>query len=351
MKHFIGLDVSMKETSICIVNEQAKVVYENTAVTDPDSIAKQIQATGLDIEKVGVESGSISNWLVTELQKRKIPAICIDSRQMGALLSLKVNKTDRNDARVIADAMRANLYQEVHLKSARQVDLNILLNARKTLVNQRTTMKNTIRGLLKASGVKELPAGKKAFLTAVKEAIKLQDYETQLGINAIVTTFELLSQEVSKMDKRLEEIAKNDEDAKLLMTIPGVGVITALTYLIAIGDVKRFKESRTVGAYFGMAPKQYSSGEMKKQGRISKCGHSTVRSLLVEAGTVILSRVRGSSKLKAWGMKIMRKKGRKKAAVAVGRKLAVIMHRMLTTREKFRLTGVEKANTKEAIAA
>ncbi|MBS0655058.1 MAG: transposase [Verrucomicrobia bacterium] len=174
MKHFIGLDVSMKETSICIVDEEGKVVHETRKTTDPFQIVEAVKKTELDIEKIGIESGALSHWLVTQLQKLGLPVICVESRQMGALLALKVNKTDKNDARVIANAMRTINYQEVHLKSQQDVELSTLLSARSTLVNQRTTLKNTVRGLLKSYGIRLKTVGKKSFVIAVRDVISGQ---------------------------------------------------------------------------------------------------------------------------------------------------------------------------------
>lgn len=122
---------------------------------------------------------------------------------------------------------------------------------------------------------------------------------------------------------------------QLLTTIPGVGVITAYTFISHLGDPKRFKKSRSVGAYFGMTPKQYSSGEVQKQGRISKCGSAEVRSLLNECAFVILYKIKSWSRLKAWGMKIKKKKGHKKAMMAIARRLSILMHRMLITKKAF----------------
>ena len=161
------------------------------------------------------------------------------------------------------------------------------------------------------------------------------------GIGSLVNCYEKLSVEIQALDKRIEAFAREDEDVERLMTVPGVGIVTAMSFKIEIDDPHRFKKPRNVGAYFGMTPRQYSSGETKRQGHISKCGSSEVRSLLTEAGLVCLTRSKKWSRVKAWGLKVMRKHGAKKAAVAVGRKLAVIMHRMLLDKKDF-IHGEEK---------
>jgi transposase len=344
MKHYIGLDVSMKETSICIVSEKGKIVYESIEITDPIFLAQHILRQNLVIEKIGIESGSMSHWLITGLQKTGLPAICIDARQMSKVLSVKVNKTDKNDAQGIAEAMRCGYYREVSLKAQKNLEAGTLLAARKMLVHSKVDLKNGIRGLLKTYGVCISISKKKNFIEKVREVIANLALHVQTSIEALITAIKTIEVEIKTLEKSIQEITENDEDVELLMTVPGVGVITALSFKISIDDPTRFKDSRQVGAYLGLTPKQYSSGETNKQGSISKCGNTVMRSLLVEAGMVMLTRTKSSCKPKEWARKLARKKGTKKAAVALGRKLAVIMHRMLITRKAFQF-GTQEAKS------
>lgn len=348
MKHYIGLDVSMKETSICIVNEQGKVIYEGREKTDPTLLIQHIQKKNLKIDKIAMESGSLSHYLISEMQKLGLSVICMDARQMSKVLSVKINKTDCNDARGIAEALRCGYYREVTLKSQKNVETNTVLGSRRMLVQQKVGLKNGIRGFLKTYGVCIPVKGGKCFLQKVRDV--LMDYPpyVQKSVEALLTSYEKLASEISTLDKMIKELAEDDEDVKLLTTVPGVGLITALSFKVAIDDPNRFKDSRQVGAYLGLTPKQYSSGEVSRQGGISKCGNAAVRSLLVEAGTVMLTRTKAWCKPKAWAFKLARKKGTKKAAVALGRKLGVIMHRMLVTREKFRFGDPEEKKEKKA---
>jgi len=286
-----------------------------------------LKAKNLHIEKVALESGAISQWLVTELQRQGVPAICVDARQMAAVLSMNINKTDPNDARGIARALRSEFYREVAPKSQREVDINVLLTSRKALVIQRTTLKNTMRGLLKAYGIRLSTSGEKAFCNEVRKVLLEKGPIIQKALEALLIAFEAVSLQIQRLKKSLEEIAKEDQDISLLTTIPGVGLVTALSFKSTIGDPSRFKNSRDVGAYLGLTPKQYSSGEIERQGRISRCGSMQTRTLLVEAATVMLSRTRLWNKPKAWALKLQRKKGFRKATVGLARKLAVIMHR------------------------
>jgi transposase len=341
MSHYVGLDISMKETVICILNDKGVAVHRGKSKTDPEKIAYHLKHTGLQIEKIGLESGSLSHWLVNELRKFELPAICIDARKMAAFLSVRVNKTDDNDALGIGEAIRCGLYKEVSQKSQQSVETGTLMQCRRTLVQQRVQLINSIRGFLKTYGTRLGSCGGKEFPERVRAVIPGALMIAREGIESLVSCYEKLSDEIKNLDRKIEALGREDEDVKRLMTVPGVGIVTAMSFKIEIDDPHRFKKSRDVGAYFGMTPRQYSSGETKRQGRISKCGSSEIRTLLTEAGLVCLTRSKKWSKVKAWGLKIMRKHGAKKAAVAVGRKLAVIMHRMLLDKKDF-IHGEEK---------
>jgi transposase len=335
MKHYVGLDVSMKKTSVCIVNELGKIVHESTVNTDPQDLADAIQKTGLEVELVGFESGSLGHYLTQGFKERALPAVCIDARKMSVLLSLRINKTDKNDARGIADALRTGTFTRVHEKPREAVDRSAVLAMRRSMVNQRTQIKNHIRGILKTYGIRMGAVGPKKFSDQVKSRIDQLDQLVRLTMEAELDIFNLLHEKVCRIDQELLNISNQDKDIQLLMTIPGVGEITAMTYKAEIFDPTRFSDSKKVGAYLGMTPTQYSSGETHKQGRISKCGSTELRFLLSEAALVVLTRSKKWSKLKAWGLRLMRKKGTKKACMAVGRKLSVIMHRMLITQTPF----------------
>lgn len=348
MKHYVGLDVSMKDTFICIEDEEGKIVAEGKRKTDPDAIAEYINKFGINVEKVGLESGSLSHFLVKELTSLSLPVLCIDARKMAAVLSVQINKTDKNDARGIASAMRSGLYTEIIPKSQEALEIGTLLSSRRLLVNQKVAVTNTIRGLLKTYGIRLGPCGEKTFSEAVRQHYKAELGRAVEGIESLLKQQEMLIEEIKILTKKLEKIAREDQQTSRLMTIPGVGAITTLAYIVEVGNPKRFKKSRSVGAYFGMTPRQYSSGETVKQGRTSKCGSSEVRSLLNEAAAVLLTRTRSWSRLKAWGLKIYRKHGFKKACMAVGRKLAVIMHRMMVDKSDF-IYGEEKKKSSEVV--
>lgn len=342
MKYYVGLDVSMKTTSLCIVDEKGKIIQEATVPTDPDALAKTIRKKSLPVELVGIESGSLSFYLVEALQERKIPAICIDARKMSAILSVTINKNDKNDARGIANAMRTGMFNQVQLKPKEAINCGAVLAMRKCLVNQKVGLKNHIRGILKAYGIRLGAASTNEFSEKVKVKTEYLDKMVYEMICSMLEIYEKISEELKRVDKEISKQAKEDKRSRRLMTAHGVGPITALTFITEIHNPERFKKSRTVGAYCGMTPSQYASGETMIQGKISKCGSTQLRTLLMEAGVSILLRSQKWSKLKAWGLKLMRKKGLKKAAMAVGRKLAVIMHKMLIEEKDF-IYGKQRA--------
>ena len=336
MRYYAGLDVSMKETFICILDEEGQEVYESHTYTDPKHIYDEFLKSGYELEKVGLESGSLSSYLTKGLQALGCKATCIDARKMAAILSVTVNKTDRNDARGIADAMRCHHYKEVHLRDSQDDAVGILLKSRSTLVSNRGLLKNTVRGHLKNYGIRLGTVSHKQFSITVRSYYPKLLQEAVQGIEGLLKSYESLSKEIEKMEKPLKKICKQDKETQLLMTVPGVGMIVALTFKADLGDPTRFQKSSSVGAYYGMTPRQYSSGETVRQGRISRCGAKEVRTLLTEAAITLLTRTKSWSSLKVWGLKLMKKHGLKKAAMPVGRKLAVILHRMLLTGESFK---------------
>lgn len=346
MSYYAGFDVSMKRTSIAIVNEEGKICFETICETDPEVLVKTLNETGLICERIGIESGCLSHWLVDDLKKMGLPAICIESRQMSALISLKINKTDKNDARLIANAMRCNLYKEVFHKSKDSIDLGLQMGSRRVLLDTRTKLKNATRGLLKTYGIRLGFVSHEKFSETVRNVLKTFDECIQQAIEGLLMAFEGVCRSIEQSEETLKKLCKKDPVIALFESIPGVGTITALTYKAVIDDPNRFTNPRNVGAYLGLTPRQYSSGDTIKQGKISKCGSIELRALLIECAIVLLTRTQGWTKLKAWGLRIMKRSGINKAAAAVARKLAIIMLRMWQKGETF-IWSTEK-NTSQA---
>lgn len=342
--YYVGLDVAMKETAVCVIDADRNIICEASVPTEIDDIVTFLAELNDDIEIVGLESGSLSHWLTEGLQKFLIPVKCIDARQASAFLSMRINKTDRNDARGIAEMMLCKIYREVAVKSDEMRSLGTLLNSRRLLVNQRSQAMMTIRGMLKPHGVRlgKVPVTKSA-TSLIRGKMSHLSLMVREAIEVLLDDLLSKIEGIKKLDREVEKMAADLPQAQLLMSVPGVGPVTALTYLMEIGEVSRFHSSRAVGAYVGLTPRQYSSGETHKQGRISKCGSQELRALLYSAAVVLLTRTQSWSKLKAWGVRLMQKKGLKKAATAVARKLAVVLHAMLRNNEAFRFGEAAKS--------
>ena len=297
----------------------------------------------MEIKQIGLESGNLTHYLKKGLQKLGYDDVVImESRKMAAILATIINKTDKNDARGIAEALRVGHFRKCVHRSDEAVEIRTLLHMRQTAVEERTHVVNSLKGHLKVYGIKFSKKAGKDFRQAVEESIKGLSSRLQRVIGSLLNILDTVDAEIKALNKEVKEAADQDEDAKLLQTIDGVGPITALAFKAEIDEANRFENSRDVAAYIGLTPSQYSSGETQKQGGISKKGSKRTRYLLVEAATVLLTRCKAWSKLKAWGMKILRKKGKKKAIVAVARKLAVIMHKMLLTKKPFERTTEKK---------
>jgi transposase len=276
-----------------------------------------------------------------------LPVICIDARHAKAALSMQVNKTDRNDAFGLAQIMRTGWYREVGVKSLDNHKIRALLGARAQLVGIRTDLRNQIRGLLKVFGIVLERNTGKSLEDQVAELARGGDVFEE-SIRTLLACLNTIRKEIEKLDRIVLAQAKSHPICRHLMTIPGVGALTAVAFVTAIGDPSRFRKSRNVGAYFGLTPKRYQSGEIDVSGRVSKSGDSLVRSYLYEAASTLLTICKKWSALKAWGLRIAKRAGMKKARVAVARKLAVIMHQMWTTGEEFRWSN--KANEMEVAA-
>lgn len=332
--HFVGLDVSLKETSICVIDDAGKIVWHGRTDTTPEAIAAAVKRHAPHAARIGLESGQLSSWLFHALNEAGLPVICVDARHARAALSLKVNKTDANDALGLAQIMRVGWYREVAVKGLDCQAVRALLVARAQIISQITTLKNCVRGILKTFGL-VLPKGLRSqFPGRVRAAI---DGHPVLGaiIEPTLRVLEAARAQLLVYDQAVVRRARSDDTARQLMSAPGVGTVVALAYMTGVEDPARFKRSSSVAAYFGMTPARYQSGEVNRAGRVSKCGDGMVRGLLFEAAKVLLSRSARPSRLKTWGEALGKRIGPKKATMAVARKLAVILHRMWTTGTTF----------------
>ncbi len=340
MELYVGMDVSLKETSICVVDGGGRIVYEGTVISEPAAIAEFIKAKAPRAVRIGLETGPTTTWLWHELRALGLPVICIDARHAKAALSLQINKSDRNDAVGLARIMQTGWYKEVRVKRLACHEVRAVLNSRALLVKIKRDLGNQIRGLLKNLGLIVGKAHGNVFARRVEELVADHRHLKQ-AVEPLLAVRERVGREIADLDRKLLALARDDAESRRLMTVPGVGPITALAFQAAIDEPVRFKRSRSVGAYFGLTPRRHASGEVDWTGRISKCGDAMVRTYLFEAAGVLLTRVPQWSKLKAWGHRLWKRIGFKKAKVAVARKLAVILHRMWRDKTDFQWSAKE----------
>jgi transposase len=333
---YVGLDVSLEQTSICVVDDAGAVVWRGKCSSTADSIAAVIGKHALGVVRIGLETGLLSTWLFHELRKMKLPVICIDARHAKAALSLRVNKTDANDAHGIAQIVRVGWYREVAVKSMDNHALRAMLSARAQLVAQCVTVANTIRGLLKVFGLVIRKAKGRRFEGLVRAAIIDQPSAVATIIEPLLIVLASMREQLAGYERIVRGRARSDQVARRLMTVPGVGTVVALAFVATIEDPARFRRSSSVGAYLGLTPRRYQSGDVDRVGRISRCGDAMLRSYLFEAANALLRRSTRPCLLHSWGRGLIDRIGGRKAVVAVARKLAILLHSMRRNGADFR---------------
>jgi transposase len=337
MDHFAGLDVSVKETSVCIVDDTGRIIREVKVTSEPDALLAVLGNPAYHFKRIGLEAGPLSQWLYSALAEAVLPVVCVETRHMRAVLQAQINKTDRNDARGIAQMMRIGLYRPVHVKTLRSQKLRMLLTHRKLLQSKAIAIENDLRGTLRNFGLKVGMVGKVKFETRIKELVEnLPDLA--ILVEPLLIVRRVLREQLDILHRRLLVIVRDDNVCRRLMTVPGVGPVVALTYRATVDVPARFRHSKSVGAVFGLTPSKYQSGEINRTGAISKCGDDMMRMMLYEAAQSMLLRSAKWSWLKAWAMQIARHRGLKRATVALARRLAVIMHRIWVDGTEFRWT-------------
>ena len=316
MKQYVGLDVSQRETAVCVVDEAGKLIFQGKARSDPGALADMLHRRAPHAERIGFETGAMSSWLWHELKRVGLPVVCIDARHATAALSTRMNKSDENDARGLAELVRIGWYREVAVKSAESQKVRSILLTRSRLVSIRRDIENQVRAMLKEYGLQFGRSICSQFQRCVLELIG-DGHPLLSVVHPLLNIHEQICKEQEKLDKHIRLLARNDETTVRLMTVPGVGVVTALTFRHTIDDPSRFKSASTVGAYLGLTPRRRQSGEMDLQGRVSRWGDRLLRTYLYEAASVLMHRTKKWSSLKAWGMRLAKRIGMKKTKVAV----------------------------------
>lgn len=325
MGFYVGLDVSLKTTQICIVDGDRKIVWRGSCDTQPTMIAEMLERRDLAFDLVGLETGSLTPWLFHGLKSAGLPVVCMDARRAAEAVRSRPEKTDRADARALAEMLACGWYAKVHVKSMESHRYKALLGARDQLVRVKRQLYGQVRGLLRPFGIKiSQRAGAKRFDEEVRAACRTDDV-LYASISALLDCLASVTAQLAALDKAARQIVTKMKACWHLMSVPGVGPITALSFAATIEDPHRFKRARAVGAYLGLTPRRYQSGERDVSFGISRQGDEMTRHYLYEAANCLLTTVGSQSALKSWGLKLARKIGPKKARTAVARKLAVLL--------------------------
>lgn len=334
MEHYAGIDVSLESASLCVVDATERIVREAKVASEPEVLIGWFSRLGLAVTRIGLEAGPLSQWLYAGMRDAGLAVELLETRHVRDAFKAMPVKTDRKDARGIAQLMRLGWFRPAHCKSLPAQEVRALLTARKLLQTKNHDVEMSVRGVLRGFGLKVGPTTPRSFPSRVRELIAGHPTLSVVA-EALLAARNTLFAEWQKLEKRLRSLAREDRRVRLLMTAPGVGTIVALTYASAIDDPGRFRSSKAVGALFGLTPRKYQSGETDVSGRISKIGDGGVRTALYEAANVILTRPVKGSTLKSWGMRLAARAGMRKAKVALARKLAVVLHRMMVDGTSF----------------
>lgn len=335
MYHYAGIDVSLECSSVCLVDGTGKILREAKVASEPKALIAWFRSQALSLERIGLEAGPLSQWLYAALRDAGFAVELLETRHVRDAFKAMPVKSDRNDARGIAQLMRLGWFRPVHCKSIAAQETRAILTARKLLQSKLHDIENSLRGVLRGFGLKVGRTTERTFAERIRELVAGHP-GLEAVAQALLEAHAVLRREFNSLDKQVTKLARSHPQARLLMTTPSVGPIVALTYASAVDDPKRFRSSKATGAHFGLTPKKYQSGETDYTGRISKIGDASVREALYQAAHVMLTKpVRNCAALKGWAMRISRRAGMRKAKVALARKLAVILHRMLADATPF----------------
>lgn len=327
MPHYAALDVSNEETAIHIIDETGTTAWRGKRASDPEVLATTLRRHAPELVRVGLETGPLTPWIYHTFKSLGLPVICLDARHARAATALQRNKTDARDAETLAQIVRTGWYREARVKSFAAHAVRHLVGARSQLMGVSIDLSNQIRSTLKTFGLMAGKGAGRTFEAKVRELI-VERPSVAAIVEPLLAAWRAVRMQITVLDRRLVALAKGDATCRLLMTCPGVGVIVATSYAAAIEAPEHFRHSRSVGAYLGLTPARHQSGEVDRTGGISRRGDRLLRTYLFEAAASLLMRVRQDSALKIWGRDLVKRMGFKHAAVAVARKLAVVLHAM-----------------------
>lgn len=334
MEYYAGIDVSLEASSVCVVSSAGKVFREGKVASEPEALAGWLTGLGVELARIGLEAGPLSQWLYAGLKEAGQAVELLETRHVRAAFKTMPVKSDRKDARGIAELMRVGWFRPVHCKSLSAQETRAVLTARRLMRDKLHDVELCLRGLLRNFGLKVGKTTPRSFAGRIGELVAGHPVLGGLA-EGMLKARSALMVEYMRLERQVRAMARESAAARLLMTTPGVGPVVALDYASAIDDPSRFKSSKPVGAYFGLSQRKYQSGQKDITGHISRMGDKQVRASLYEAAHVILTRATRSSGLKQWAMQVARRAGMRRAKVALARRLAVTLHRMLADGKPF----------------
>ena len=319
MNYYAGIDVSLEQSSVCVRDGDGKIIREAKVASEPEALIAWFANLGLVMNRIGLEAGPLSQWLYAAMKQAGLAVELLETRHVRTAFKTMPVKTDRKDARGIAELMRMGWFRPVHCKSIPAQETRAILTTRRLIESKLRDIEMSLRGVLRGFGLKVGRTTPTNFAERIRELVS--GHSTLEVIAAsLLDVREVLLREFKAYEKRVRTTARHSEDARLLMTTTGVGAVISLTYASAMDDPGRFKSSKQVGAHYGITPKRYQSGDTDYSGRISKIGDKSVRTALYQAAHIILTRPVKPSALKTWAMQLAKRIGMAKAKVALARK-------------------------------
>jgi transposase len=329
---YAGLDVSDTTTAVCVVDASGATIHQTSVSTTPVAIARVLAPYRAAIASVGFETGIKATWLYKELKKRRFPVVCLDALRTHAALSAQRNKTDKIDAHGIAMLLSSGRFTAAYIKADDAVRARLLLAHRRVLVRKAGDLDRALRTSLKEFGAS---LTRKNGRTVIQLTNRKRDLFLSRMSQAMLRASAALRTEIDALDLEVARMVRTDAVCCRLMTAPGVGPLTALTFKAGVDDPFRFRLSRTVGAYFGLTPRRHQSGRTDFSHGISRRGDGSVRAVLYEAAFSLLHNCKTKCALKIWAVNLKERKGSRAATVALARRLAVVLHRMWVTERDF----------------
>ncbi|KZY35554.1 transposase [Roseovarius sp. HI0049] len=335
MKLFVGLDVSLTKTAVCVLTEHGEIIEEVEVASEPEPLISLLQGFEGTVEAVGLEAGPLSQWLHRAMKEIGLPAVLMETRQVKGALKAMPIKTDRRDAEGIARLLHLGWFRPVHCKSVSAQEVRAVLAARKAIQGNMIALEMSLRGLLRNFGLKVGAISRGRFEARIRELVA-GNMMLEAATEPMLRVRAALRQELAGLEKLVRQMAYEDPVCLRLMTMPGVGAVVALTFRSAVDDPSRFRSSKNVGPWVGLTPSRSQSGERDVSGGITKAGDVNLRRALCQAATVMLNRGRGNA-LRTWASLVAKRRGRKRAMVALARRIAVVLHRMWVDGSTFRM--------------